>query len=72
MKQYCRYCNNCVYGDVVYCTDHNKVISETKAKQVNNCKYFVFNEIDVFDENKTYHPRTKKQEQKQIKVEELI
>ena len=52
MKQYCRYCVNCIYGDVVWCDEINKMMSESQAKRVNHCKHFVFNEIDVFDLDK--------------------
>ena len=67
MKQYCRYCANCVCGDVVYCSEFHKVMSETSAKSVNHCKKFDFNPIDAlsFDLNKTYKPREKK-----VKVED--
>ena len=61
MKQYCRYCAHCCYGDVVYCEIYNKTMSEKKAKQVNKCKDFIFNEIDVITLNKTYKPREAKQ-----------
>lgn len=65
MKQYCRYCANCVYGDCVWCDELNKVISESTAKSVNHCKSFIFNPIDAFnpfnalDETKRYKPREK-------------
>lgn len=60
MKQYCRYCVNCIYGDVVWCDELNKIMSESSAKTVNHCKHFVFNEIDVFDLDKKYKPRAEK------------
>ena len=60
MKQYCRYCVNCIYGDVVWCDELNKMMSESQAKTVNHCKHFVFNEIDVFDLDKKYKPRAEK------------
>ena len=63
MKQYCRYCAYCVYGDVAYCEVHNETMSEQKAKRVNKCKDFVFNELDVFTMNK-YKPRTIKKDDK--------
>lgn len=68
MKQYCRYCTNCVYGDCVYCSELRKIMSESSAKTVNNCKHFIFNEIDVFDFNKVYKPRKAKQEDKQLSL----
>lgn len=62
MKQYCRYCNHCINGDAVYCEALNKTMSEEKAKRLNRCKEFVFNEIDVFDLEKRYKPRKEKKE----------
>ena len=62
MKQYCRYCANCIYGDVVWCDELEKVMSEASAKTVNHCKKFVFNPIDAFNvENGRYKPREKKE-----------
>lgn len=49
MKQYCRYCANCIYGDVVWCDELEKVISEASAKTVNHCKHFVFCEGEKND-----------------------
>lgn len=63
MKQYCRYCNHCIVGDVVYCEALKITMSEEKAKRVNHCKEFDFNEIDVFDLDKRYKPRKKKMKQ---------
>lgn len=60
MKQYCRYCAHCHYGDVVYCDDKYKTMSKPTAKTINKCKSFDFNEIDVFyggDMDKKYKPR---------------
>lgn len=69
MKQYCRYCSHCVYGDAVYCEVLNNTMSEKKAKRVNKCKHFELNEIDVFNINKTYKPKqTKKKEAEQTKL----
>lgn len=61
MKQYCRYCANCVYGDVVWCDELDKEMSESTAKTINHCKHFVFCEMDVFNpELGKYKPREKK------------
>ena len=58
MKQYCRYCNNLVTGNGIYCTLKNKELSESFCKGTNNCKDFEFNELDAFGENeKPYTPR---------------
>lgn len=40
MKQYCRYCSHCCYGDAIYCEAKNKTMSENTAKSVNHCKDF--------------------------------
>lgn len=66
MTQYCRYCSNCHYGDVVYCDIKNKTMSIEKAKRVNHCKDFDFNELDVFydgDMDKVYKPRKPKKKE---------
>lgn len=61
MKQYCRYCSHCHYGDVAYCDVKQKTMSESSAKAMNNCKDFELNPIDVFMENeKGYRPREPK------------
>ena len=59
MKQYCRYCSRCSYGDVCYCDAKRKTMSEEAAKKPNNCKDFDFNPLDVFDPEKEYKPREK-------------
>lgn len=63
MKQYCRYCSNCIVGDAVYCEALKMTMTEEKVKRVNRCKGFVFNEIDVFDLEKRYKPRKAKMKQ---------
>lgn len=61
MKQYCRYCANCVVGDVVYCSKRNREYSESYAKSTNNCGDFELNVIDAFGENERgYQPREPK------------
>lgn len=64
MKQYCRYCACCVYGDVVWCEEFKKIISLSSAKTINHCKHFVFCEIDALsgDLQKKYKPREKQPE----------
>lgn len=51
MAQYCRYCNNLVTGNGIYCTAKNKTMAESTAKTTNNCKLFIFNRMDAFYEN---------------------
>lgn len=67
MKQYCRYCSYCSYGDVVYCSKYDETMKEEKAKRINNCKEFDFNEIDVFNLEHTYKER-KTKEIEQLKL----
>lgn len=65
MKQYCRYCVHCYYGDVIYCDVKEVTMSDSKAKHTNNCKSFDFCEIDALMENdKPYTERTMKQKNK--------
>lgn len=73
MKQYCRYCGDANwYDDSVYCHIKNTLISKSSACRVNHCKYFEFNEIDVFDIDKKYKPRTEKaNDGQQIKLTEV-
>ena len=37
-----------------------KVMRDSTIRSTNNCKDFEFNEIDVFNFDKTYKPRKKK------------
>ena len=62
MKQYCRYCANCVQvdDDIYYCERSTATFEGAKARRANKCKNFVFNPIDVFDLERKYKPREKK------------
>lgn len=63
MKQYCRYCANCCYGDFCYCEVKKRTMSDSAAKRPNRCKSFAFNPLDAFcpfDEDgkpRLYKPR---------------
>ena len=59
MKQYCRYCSHCHYGDVAYCEKLERTMSDEKAKRINQCKNFNFLGIDVFNPNRSYKERQK-------------
>lgn len=66
MNQYCRYCCNAHWRDegVFYCDKKNDFFSEEKAKHINRCKDFDFNENDLFGFRedgtfRTYRPRDK-------------
>ena len=58
MAQYCRYCNNLVTGNGTYCTLLNRELKDSYCKSVNKCKNYEFNEIDAYDNEKRYKPRT--------------
>ena len=65
MAQYCRYCIHLATGNGIWCSKHEKELSESTAKCPNRCKDYDFCEIDAFAENmKPYRPRSgKKKEQ---------
>lgn len=71
MKQYCRYCSHCHYGDVTYCEKLKRTMSDEKAKRINRCKYFDFLEIDVFNPDNTYKERPKKKKDNQMSIFEI-
>ena len=71
MKQYCRYCSHCHYGDVAYCDKLRRTMSDEKAKKINRCKYFDFLKIDVFNPNNSYKERQKKEKDKQMNIFEI-
>ncbi len=62
-KQYCRYCANLCVGDVPYCEEQNRTMSEATAKTANHCKDFEYNPIDAFNPDKEYKPREPKKKQ---------
>ena len=59
MVQYCRYCSHCyeVEDNYLRCTAKKVSMFESQAKRANRCNLFAFNEIDVFDPDRTYRPR---------------
>lgn len=48
MNQKCRYCANCIIGDVAYCEVKNKTMSGATAKRINKCAEFKFNPMDAY------------------------
>lgn len=48
MNQKCRYCANCIIGDVAYCEVKNKTMSDAAAKRINKCAEFKFNPMDAY------------------------
>ena len=65
MKQYCRYCShaNCVEEDVMWCEITKSTSTKKQACRVNKCKDFEFNPMDVFNLNKIYKPKEKKEKE---------
>lgn len=57
MRQYCRYCVHCIEGDVFFCTDDERTMSEAEIKRANNCPNFMLTE-DIIS-GKPYNPRRK-------------
>lgn len=57
MKQYCRYCAHCFEGDVLYCGEHEKVLSEPQIKRANRCKDFALSDLGDVLTGKKYQPR---------------
>lgn len=55
MKQYCRYCVHCIEGDVFFCADDARIMSEAEIKRANNCSNFMLTE-DIIA-GKEYKPR---------------
>ena len=65
MKQYCRYCVNLCVNNIPYCSEKKTGLSESYCKHPNNCKDFVFADVepeyqDAFGETSGYHPRQPK------------
>jgi superfamily II DNA helicase RecQ len=57
VAQYCRYCVHCIEGDVFFCTDEEKTMTESQIKRSNNCINFQLTE-DILT-GKEYKPREK-------------
>lgn len=56
MRQYCRYCAFCVTGNGIYCTCHEKELSESYIKHTNTCKDFAMSELGDVDTGRKYKP----------------
>lgn len=63
MKQYCRYCSSCVFGDVPYCDVQSKILTESYIKRENHCKDYGFCNIDAIS-GKEYTPRKQNNKKK--------
>lgn len=69
MKHKCRYCTNCIVGDVAYCELKDKTMSDASAKRINKCAGFEFNPMDAFGEKDYTEPKPK---QKQAANQKLL
>ena len=59
MKQYCRYCGFCCEVDSgYYCGAKQLLMSESKIKQVNNCKEYGYTDMGDVITGRQYKPRT--------------
>ena len=67
MRQYCRYCVHCIEGDVFFCTNDERTMSEAEIKRVNNCPNFMLTE-DIIT-GREYAPREHKSKEKQVAEE---
>ena len=61
MKQYCRYCASLCNGDVLYCDEKDKILSEAQIKRPNKCKEYVY---CGFDENGFKHTVKERKQKK--------
>ena len=60
MTQYCRYCAFCIDGNALYCTNHDKVLSDAEIRRVNHCKDFELSELGDVITGRQYQPRVGK------------
>ena len=68
MKQYCRYCGFCCEVDSgYYCGAKQLLMSESKIKQVNNCKEYGYTDMGDVITGRQYKPR----KNKSVKMEQL-
>ena len=74
MRQYCRYCAECVAqdDDLVYCEVKARLLSGATAKSTNNCKHYRPNTLDVFSLEHVYTPRESKREGKAAQLDGQI
>ena len=63
MKQYCRYCGSCIFGDCYYCTDKQRVLTESEVKRANHCDSFNLSDLGDVDTGKQYKPKEPKRKQ---------
>lgn len=64
--KYCRYCSWCVYGDLYYCTCHDKPLK--RIDRAVNCKEFVKSELGDVETGRMYKPRNRKTNNDNISI----
>lgn len=57
MTQYCRYCSFCIEGDVLFCTDHEEVLTDSQVRRVNHCNDFDLSPLGDIFTGRQYKPR---------------
>lgn len=62
MKKYCRYCIHLCVNNIPFCAAKQETRSVSSCKRANNCKEFIFAEVepeyqDAFGETKGYKER---------------
>ena len=67
----CRYCTYSVAieKDSIWCNVKDTGKSGNQVTNINKCKDFVFNEIDVYNLEKKYIPRKKRQTKKYKQID---
>lgn len=63
MVHSCRWCVFCFVGEVPFCNEFEKELSEVSAKRRNKCKHFSFIHFDAFEEI-AYDPERGKRKHK--------
>lgn len=57
IKQYCRYCSFCCYGDIPYCTHFDKELSDSGIRKQNHCEAFDLSPLGDVESGRQYQPR---------------
>lgn len=63
MRQYCRYCSWIIVGDVCYCQELNKILTEQQVCHTNTCRSFDFFPEDALGTGHMYTPRPRRNKQ---------
>jgi hypothetical protein len=63
MRQYCRYCSWIICGDVCYCQQKKKELTEQQVCQSNTCRLFDFTPEDALGTGHMYTPRPRRNRQ---------